>query len=174
MITSVKLLAAHSFQCSPARCWPLMQGHMAGSCSTCPPGLPRPSLLLSRLVGPSPCWHMGLFLTRCIISHFPLLNFRRFLLAHFSSFLRTLRLALKPSDDISCSSQFCAKCELAEASFCPTVKSLMEILNSIVAQSLGKPPVTALQMDFVTLITTPLNQQFCQISVCLTVHIPSL
>lgn len=39
---------------------------------------------------PSLYWCMGLFLPRCRTSHFPLLNFMRFLYAHFSSLPRSL------------------------------------------------------------------------------------
>lgn len=55
-----------------------------------------PAKLLSNWVVPSMYWRMRLLFPRCRIWHF-LLNFRRFLSVHFSSLMKRLRTAARPS-----------------------------------------------------------------------------
>lgn len=52
--------------------------------------------LLSSQVVPSMSWCLGLLLPRCWTLQFPLLNFMRFLSAHFSSLSRSFWMAAKP------------------------------------------------------------------------------
>jgi len=58
---------------------------------------------------PSLYQHLLLFLPRCRILHIPLLNFMRFLISCISHYF-----------------QFCAFCERAEGSLCPTVQFINE------------------------------------------------
>ena len=61
----------------------------------------NPQVLSAQLLwswsAPSVYWYAGLFFLRCRSSHFPLLNFMRFLPAHFSSLPRSLWMAAQPS-----------------------------------------------------------------------------
>lgn len=77
-------------QCCPGHHWPpcCWQGLVVGSCSTqCQPGISGTFCQTSSQLGcRSMCWCLRLFL----FLHFPFLNFRWILSAHFSSLLRTL------------------------------------------------------------------------------------
>lgn len=90
---------------------------------------------------------LGLFYCRYKTLHFPLLNFRRSLLAHFSSLSRSLWR-------ISHSPQFCLISKLAEGTLRPIILIIYNrIVHSITP--LDTLLATGLQDDFAAQISTP-------------------
>lgn len=78
--------AGSTSYCSLGECWPLLQGHAVGSCSTCCPPGPQPLYCQAafQLVGPQLYWCAVLFLFRSRTLIFPL-SFMWFPLTHCST-----------------------------------------------------------------------------------------
>lgn len=98
-------------------------------------------------MSPITSWCLELFLPRCRVFHFPLLNFIRLLSAHFSS--------LKPAEvllDVSATlASFMYYASLLWVRSAPSSRSLMKVLNGTgpSADHRGAPSVTGIQLDFV-------------------------
>ncbi|KAK4810782.1 hypothetical protein QYF61_008754, partial [Mycteria americana] len=82
--------------------------------------------LLSSWVAPSIYWCLGLFLPKCRTWHFPWLNCMRFLSAHFSSLLRSLWVAARPSGISASPPSFGVISKLAEGTLCPSIHIINE------------------------------------------------
>lgn len=102
--------------------------------------------LLSSHSFPSLYWFMGLFLPKCRICHFPLLNSMRLLLGHFSSLPKFLWMAAQPSCISASPSDFVSFADLHSVSSSRSLK----MLNS--TGSSGDPwdtlLVTGVHLDF--------------------------
>ncbi|KAK4826847.1 hypothetical protein QYF61_011715 [Mycteria americana] len=99
---------------------------------------------------------MGLFIPRGRTWYFHLLNFMRFLSAHFSSLSRSLWMAARPSDVSATPPSFVSSRNLPRVCSAPSSRSLMKVLNNIGSSidSYSTPLVTGLHLDFELLITT--------------------
>ncbi|KAK4806792.1 hypothetical protein QYF61_005588 [Mycteria americana] len=116
-------------------------------------------------------WCLGLFLPRGRTLPFPLLNFMRFLSAHFSSLFRSLWMAARSSAISATPPTFVSPANLLRVHSAPSSRSLMKMLNRTgpSIDPWATPLVTGIQLDFVPLIATLWAQPFSQFSIHLTV-----
>ena len=127
--------------------------------------------LLSSWVATS--WCLGLFFPRCRTLHISLLNFMKFLSAHFSSLSRSLWMAAQLCGVLVTCPSFVSSANLVRLHSVPSSRSLMKVLNRTGPSiySWGPLLVTGLQLDFVPLITTlwawPFSQFSIHVSVCM-------
>lgn len=120
---------------------------IAGSWSTwCPRGPPRsfPSKLLCTWVAINIHWWIELFLPRC---RMPLLNFVRFLAAHFSRLSKSLWMAMPPSIISSTPPSSMSPAYLLRVHSVPLSKPLLKMLHRSVDPK-DTLLVIALQLDF--------------------------
>ena len=105
--------------------------------------------LLYNRSAPNLYWCTQLFLPRCRTPLLPLLNLIRFPFTQLSSLSRSCWMAAQPSGH---SSQICIISKLAEGTFYPFIKVIVDILNKIGPSTdpWELPLATSLQVDSVT------------------------
>ena len=132
-------------------------------------------LLLSWPI-PSLSCCLGLSLPRSRTLNFPLLNFTRFLSAHFSSMPRSLWMAEYTSAVSDTPPGFVLSANLLSVHYAPTLRPLMKMLNSSgpSIKPWGTLLVTGIQLDLVLWITELWAWQFSHFPVHLTVHLSNL
>ena len=119
--------------------------------------------LLYRWVSPSVCWCLGLFVPRSRTLYFPMLNFMRYLSAHFSRMLRSLGMTAWPSHLSATPLMSVQSAYLLRVHSASSSRSLMEMLNRTgpSTDSWGTSLVTSVQISLLWVHCWLLTNTLC-------------